>query len=177
MRTGFLIAALMLALAACTETPEELAPPGPPPPAAYPPSEFRAQDFAWSAEPGSASIEGDLAFRAGGVRYSCSGGDVILTPETPWSRRRMTILYGSASAADVAVSVVRAREPSGPRADYARYVKKATCDDQDHFSFEGLPAGGWFVITLAKPVNGPGEAVAVMRRVETRRSVRYITLN
>ncbi|MHB8528151.1 MAG: hypothetical protein ACYC8V_01395 [Caulobacteraceae bacterium] len=170
----------VLFMVACGETPMGPGPTEGPPPSYYPsPSsaDFRPQDFAWSTEGGSAAIVGTLAFRVEGARYACSGGDVILTPETPWSRRRMTILYGSALGADVPVSVVRAREPSGPKDDYARFVKKATCDEANHFRFDDLPPGGWFVITLAKPVHGPGEAVAVMRRVETRGGTRYVILN
>ncbi|MGH7010030.1 MAG: hypothetical protein ACREEX_04265, partial [Caulobacteraceae bacterium] len=110
-----------------------------------------------------------------GLAYQCAGGDVILTPETRWSRRRMIILYGSATSAEIPVSVVRAREPTGPAADYARYVRRATCDDANRFHFRGLPAGRWFVITVAKPVGG-GEGVAVMRRVVTGDGPRFVTL-
>ncbi len=138
---------------------------------------FEGRDFAWSQRGGGAAIFGTLAFRGGGSRYSCQGGDVILTPETPWSRRRMVILYGSANAAAVPVSIVRARSPSAPSGDLARFVRKATCDESNRFSFSGLPDGAWFVITVAKPIDGQGEAVAVSRRVETRGGARAVTLN
>ena len=101
---------------------------------------------------------------------------MILTPETAWSRRRMIILYGSATAAAVPVSIVRARTPSAPSGDYARYVRKTTCDETNHFSFLGLPDGAWFVITVGKPVDGSGEGVAVTRRVETHGGPRSVTL-
>ena len=52
---------------------------------------FRPQDFAWSTVPGDASLTGTLAYKVGGARYTCQGSDVVLTPETLWSRRRMTI--------------------------------------------------------------------------------------
>jgi hypothetical protein len=65
------------------------------------------------------------------------------------------------------VSIVRARTPSAPTDDYARYVRRTTCDQTGRFAFTGLPDGSWFVITVGKPVGGPGEAVAVIRRVET----------
>ena len=79
----------------------------------------------------------------------------------------MVILYGSARAAAAPVSIVRARTPSAPTGDYARYVRRTTCDQTSRFAFTGLPDGSWFVITVGKPVGGPGEAVAVIRRVET----------
>lgn len=180
MKRLALLALAATTLAACAEQP--LSPLGPPPgpPPLYTPgsgSVFRAHDFAWSAQPGDGSILGTLAYRAGGLRYSCQGGDVILTPETAWTRRRMVILYGSPAAAAVPLEIVRARTPSAPSGDYARYAKKTTCDGANHFSFGGLPDGGWFVITLARPVDGPGEPIAVMRRVETRGGQRNVTLN
>lgn len=89
----------------------------------------------------------------------------------------MIILYGSASAAAVTVSIVRARTPGAPAGDYARFVRKTTCDAANRFSFEGLPDGSWFIITVAKPADGQGETVAVTRRVETRGGVRSVTLN
>lgn len=89
----------------------------------------------------------------------------------------MVILYGSANAAAVPVSIVRARSPSAPSGDLARFVRKATCDESNRFSFSGLPDGAWFVITVAKPIDGQGEAVAVSRRVETRGGARAVTLN
>ncbi|MGH6986405.1 MAG: hypothetical protein ACRED9_06145 [Caulobacteraceae bacterium] len=173
--TPLLFSALILG--ACSETPYALGPAGRPPPSYNPgpPAPFEAQDFAWSTQNGGASIDGVLAFRAQGLAYQCAGGDVILTPETRWSRRRMIILYGSATSAEIPVSVVRAREPTGPAADYARYVRRATCDDANRFHFRGLPAGRWFVITVAKPVGG-GEGVAVMRRVVTGDGPRFVTL-
>lgn len=138
---------------------------------------FRAEDFAWSIGKGEGSISGVLAYRSNGGRYTCEGGDVILTPETPWTRRRMVILYGSPVAAAVPLDIVRARTPSAPSGDYARYAKRTTCDADNHFGFAGLPDGGWFVITLAKPVDAGGEPIAVMRRVETRGGARTVTLN
>lgn len=167
-----------LLAAACADTP--LGPISPT--AAYeaPPAEggaFEARDFTWSQRGGGASIAGTLAFHGGGGRYTCQGGDVILTPETAWSRRRMVVLYGSANSAAVPVSVVRARGPSAPSGDLARYVRKATCDESNRFFFAGLPDGAWYVITVAKPIDGQGESVAVSRRVETRGGPRSLTLN
>ena len=139
-------------------------------------SVFSARDFAWSVAPGGGSIVGALTYEAGGQRFDCAGRDVILTPETPWSRLRMVILYGSPTRADVPLEIVRARTPSAPSGDYARYVRKTTCDTGNRFSFAGLPDGAWFVITLARPESG-GDPVAIMRRVETNGGVRQLTLN
>ncbi|HWA60074.1 MAG TPA: hypothetical protein VG939_01805 [Caulobacteraceae bacterium] len=176
MKRTILIALAAVSLAACETTG---GPPPPPPTAGPPPSAtvFRAEDFAWSTVPGRASLQGTMGYHAGPTRYSCAGTDVILTPETPWSRRRMTILYGSPVSAAVPVETVRARTPSAPPGDYTSFVRKATCDAQNHFTFTGLPDGGWFVITVAKPVGDTGSGVAVMRRIETRGGPRAVLLN
>jgi hypothetical protein len=180
MKRALLIALAATSLAACatTEGPGAIPPP-PAPPNEQPPSAsvFRTRDFAWSTIPGHASIQGALGYRFGQVRYGCQGGDVVLTPETLWSRRRMTMLYGSPSSAAVPVATVRARTPSAPSGDYAAFVRHAKCDAANRFSFADLPDGAWFVITLAKPVGAPGEPVAVMRRVETHGGVRNVLLN
>lgn len=182
MKRALLIVLAGASLASCaTEGPNgPVPPPPPPPPSEQPPpnpNAFRPQDFAWSAVPGRASIQGIMTYKAGKVRYTCQGSDVILTPETPWSRRRMTVLYGSAVSAAVPVSTVRARTPSAPSGDYASFVRKATCDASSRFSFAGLADGGWYVITLAKPMGAPGEPVAVMRRVETHGGPLSMMLN
>lgn len=166
-----------LTLAACANTP--MGPQAPPmfEGSAASAGEFRPADFAWSTAGGGSSISGTLAYRDGPVHYSCEGGDVVLAPETPWSRRRMIILYGSATAAAVPVSIVRARTPSAPSGDYARFARHATCGGANHFVFDNLPSGAWFVITLAKAENGRGEGIAVTRRVETHGGPRSVTLN
>ena len=169
-----------LGLIACAETPSGPIMAGPlqPPSAVYPaPTTFDPAQFAWSTRPGAGSLQGGLDFRRSGVRYSCAGGDVLLTPETPWSRRRMVILYGSATSAAVPVSIVRARTPTAGAGDYARYVRRTTCDSADRFSFQDLPDGTWFVITIGKPVGGDGEPLAITRRVETRPGVRNVPLS
>jgi hypothetical protein len=168
-----------LALAACAEGPAGLGPSAPTGYEQAPPGPitFDSRDFAWSTEPGTGSISGSLAFRESGGRYSCQGGDVLLTPETAWSRRRMISLYGSAVGAAAPVSIVRARTPSAGAGDYARFVRRTTCDTANHFSFQGLPDGAWFVITVGKPVDRPGEPMAVTRRVETHGGNVSVTLS
>ncbi|MES2896387.1 MAG: hypothetical protein V4759_10170 [Pseudomonadota bacterium] len=161
-------AALVL-VAACAPTLGP--PPPPPPPRDAPPSSatFRAGDFSWSAVPGRGRVDGRLLYRAGPVRYSCAGAGVVLTPETLWTRRRMTILYLSPERAALPAADVRARTPSAPSGDYSAFVKRTVCDANSHFSFSGLANGAWFVITVAKPVApGKGPDIAVMRRIEIR---------
>jgi hypothetical protein len=140
---------------------------GPPPPGYESASTFRAEDFAWSTETGGSGIAGRVTFRDGKTRYSCAHATVILTPETPWTRRRMQALYRSTEAAAEPADDVRARTPSAPAGDYSAFVRRTTCDANNRFNFTGLPEGAWFAITIAKPAGGEGPGIALMRRVVT----------
>jgi hypothetical protein len=161
-----------LAVSACAPTL------GPPPPGGRPtgrpapnggPPNFSAADFAWAQAPGRAGIQGHLAYRNGGGAYTCAGSGVVLTPETPWSRRRMNVLYGSTERAALPADEVRKRTPSAPAGDAGPYVKRTTCDANSRFAFSGLPNGSWYAITIARPAGQPqGATVALMRRVTTR---------
>ena len=179
MKRQILIILATLSLAACAEGPAGLG--GGPSPVdlttAPGPTAFDARDFAWSTATGTGAISGTLTFRRGEARYTCQGSDVLLTPETAWSRRRMLILYGSANAAAAPAWVVRARTPSAGVGDYARFVRRTTCNAANHFTFQGLPDGAWFVITVGKPDGASGEAVAVTRRVETHGGVTAANLS
>jgi hypothetical protein len=169
LKSSLSASAVLLSLAACAPT---LGPPPPPPPGSgAPPSAgvFRPEDFSWSAVPGQGRVEGRLTHRSGQTRYSCAGAGVVLTPETPWTRRRMTILYKSADRSALPAEEVRARTPSAPSGDYSAFVKRAVCDANSRFSFSGLANGAWYVITVGKPIApGTGDDIAVMRRVEIR---------
>ena len=162
--THLALPALALALSACAPTMMG-SPVGMVPPMS---TTFRADDFAWSQTPGRNSIVGRLAYQQGTTRFTCSGASVILTPETPWSRHRMSVLYTSAERAAQPVDAVRARTPQAPAGDSGPFVKRATCDTTDRFSFSGLPDGAWYVIVAAKPADTTGASMALMRRVITR---------
>lgn len=164
------------ALAACNEGPE-MGPPVPGPAYAPPPPPpntggFHDSDFAWSTAPGSGQIVGVLAYKGDATRYTCR--EVVLTPETPWSRARMRMLYLSATATAVPVADVRARTPNETN-DYAKFARRAECNATGRFSFGGLPDGAWYVITVATPVGG-GAQMAVMRRVETHGNLVHVVL-
>jgi hypothetical protein len=144
--------------------------------AARPAPAFSPSEFAWSTERGSSTVRGLIDYNQGGRHYGCAG-QVVLTPDAPYSRRRILQLYGSFERADLPVDEVRSRQAHRPSDDYSAYVKKASCDASGHFSFSGLPAGGWFVIVVAQPSGGNAAPIALMRRVETRPgSVRTIVL-
>ncbi|MGH6955067.1 MAG: hypothetical protein ACREEW_00205 [Caulobacteraceae bacterium] len=163
------------ALAACASQP--LSPLGTsgygPPPSA---NAFRASDFAWSTAPGDGRIDGVLTYRGPeGRRFTCKGKEVVLAPETPWSRARMRTLYLSDTSAALPVAAVRARTSSDHAAEYARFARTTTCNVHNRFAFAGLPNGAWYAITVATPLAG-GEEVAVMRRVVTHGDDVEVTL-
>ena len=174
MKPRLLAIGLCALLGACAElTPP--APPAPPPPG--PTANFHAREFAWSAERGSSGIRGAVDYYRDGRHYSCAGGTAVLTPDAPYSRQRIEQLYGSSERAALPVEEVRSRQANRPSDAYSSFVRRATCDGQGKFSFQGLPAGGWFVIVVAQPIGG-GQSMALMRRVDTREGVvRNMTLD
>ena len=85
--------------------PKPIAPlPPPTPPPSAPTSEFRASDFAWSTQLGKGAVEGQVTYKAGGKAYVCSAQGVVLSPDTPWVKRRMEILYLSSDHAQLPAS-------------------------------------------------------------------------
>ena len=165
-----LIAAAGLAglVSACAATTGPSPPMGGPVDAGPDRTAFVAEDFAWSQVKGKAQLAGRVTYRQGPVRYTCAGATVILTPETPWSRRRMEVLYKSAERSALPSAEVRARTPMAPAGDSGPFIKRAVCDAADKFSYAGLADGAWYLITIAKPVGTTGDAVALMRRVVTK---------
>ena len=158
-------AAITAVLAACAPVPG---------PGAYvpaPPAAFSAADFGWSVRTGTAGIEGRVAFGRDGQSFACTGS-VALTPDTPYTRARVQTLYGSTDQAAVPEAVVRARTVADPNADYRSYVRSATCQD-GRFRFDGLPDGGWFLIT---PVSAGGDRIVLMRHIGTRGGRVTVTL-
>src|SRR5580698_1635353 len=123
MRRTLIIVLASAALGAC-ETSGVGAQTGPAymPPSSRPgPESFQESDFAWSQGSGGGVIDGVMAYRPGGARYACQ--DVVLAPETPWSRARMRILYLSTTQAAMPVDDVKSRTSPEHGAEYARYAR------------------------------------------------------
>lgn len=155
------IAAVAASLAAC----ETVAPGGGYGPGSTPrpsASAFRTDDFVWSARSGRATIDGRVDYRREGRSYACSS--VALTPDTPYTRARFQILYGSTARAAIPEAVVRARTVADPNADYRSFVRQTSCEN-NRFQFDNLPDGSWFVIA---PVSAGGDRIVLMRQVATR---------
>jgi hypothetical protein len=170
MKTKLLALAFAVPAAGCAIYDNEPATTPPPPPPSQAASPFDAAAFQWSTQPGVAAIRGAVGYRGAAGAYSCKGAVVALTPDTPFSRRRIMRLYGSADRAAVPVSVVRSRQSSAPSDAFSKFVRTTRCDAGGNFGFDRLPAGGWFVIVAVKPASGEGENVALLRRVQTGRT-------
>lgn len=154
-RISFLLGAGLL-LAGCQTGPSAPWGPVPPPPPPPPRNEFE-----WSAANGPNIIEGEAVWRHGHQAFSCAGQSVGLTPETPYTRKRMVELYGSDEAAIRTVAEVRARSAVAPTRDYRAYVRSTECDSRGRFVFRDLPDGGWFVI--ARVISKSGASEVAMR--------------
>lgn len=127
------------------------------------PVAFSASDFAWSQAQGRNAVQGRVAYRD----WTCGGGAVGLTPDTPYSRSRVARLYGSTESAVLPVAEVRSRQVGEAGDDYSAFVRTTRCDANGAFRFASLPDGSWFVIGRARP-QAAGEGVALMKRVQTR---------
>lgn len=150
-------AALAAIVAGCATTQP------PPPPEQARSVAFSAADFAWSQTQGKNAVQGRIAYKD----WTCGGGAVGLTPDTPYSRSRVARLYGSTESAVLPVSEVRSRQVSEAGDDYSTFVRTTRCDDGGAYRFDGLPEGSWFLIGRARPEGG-GDGVALMKRVTTR---------
>jgi hypothetical protein len=170
MKRTLLALCLCAGLGAC----ETEGPPPPAPVSSTPPA-FHPADFAWSIQRGGAVIHGTVDYGHG---YSCAGQPVVLVPDAPFSRWRISQFYGSDERAALPVSEVRSRQANRPSDDYSSFSKHTTCDAQGRFAFQGLPAGSWFVIAVSRPAGGQGQDMAIMRRVNTLAGqVRAVTLD
>lgn len=155
-------------LGACTTYGPAYGPPAQPlPPPDVP---FSAEAFSWSQVPGGASVSGSVGFQGVAGAYSCAGTTAALIPDTPYSRGRIARLYGVMDRAAVPIGEVRARQEGRAREAYAAFARTARCDAQGRFTFDRLPAGGWFLVVQARPLGAErdGEAMALLRRVRTR---------
>ena len=75
------------------------------------------------------------------------------------------------------VSVVRGRQVAKAGGDYSAFVRTTDCGSDNHFTFKGRPAGGWFVIVAVEPRGEHGEPMALLRRVEVKKGeARSVTL-
>jgi hypothetical protein len=91
----------------------------------------------------------------------------------------MQVLYGSPERALEPVANVRAHGDAVRGPDPGPYVRTTVCDGRNHFAFDGLPDGGFFLIARvhiegAHRDGAPSETpdgLALMQRIEVRGGV------
>ncbi len=143
---------------------------GYPPPPRTVAAGFNPQAFAWSVNAGPGALGGHVAYRSmSGERWTCAGQVMALIPATGYSAERMQVLYGSEARAIVPAAEVRARNAAPPDPRFGQYVRTATCDAHDGFSFARLPIGPYFLIARGRPPGhaaGPNDGVVIMQRLD-----------
>ncbi len=143
--------------------------PPPPPPEVVGPDGFRPSEFAWSTAVGANSIVGRVTHKGKSGGWSCAGQSAGLTPQTRYSTKRISLLYGSADKAVASVDSVRARNAANPGGDYSQFSRSTTCDAQSAFAFKSLPDGGYFLfvrVTSRKPGAAKEGGTVMMQRIE-----------
>jgi hypothetical protein len=164
---GIVLASLAVLAAGCAQLqPEPLATPAP---AVPPPPPPPVSEFAWSAGSGPNAIQGEIAYTdRTGRKWACAGQSVALMPRTPSTDLRMQSLYGSADRALEPVANVRAHSGAVRGPDPGPYVRTTACDPANHFAFDGLPDGGYFLIARVHLKGASAESdegLAIMQRV------------
>jgi hypothetical protein len=128
-----------------------------PPPVAEISIPFDQTAYRQYTTPGDNGIKGQafLRQRGGGV-VTCAGEGVLLFPDTTFFQ----LLINEARAG----KQINAQTFDDPR--YKYMMRKGQCDAQGNFSFAGLPAGEWLLLTnVAWRVGDYKQGGVVMRHV------------
>jgi len=157
-----------MCLAATAALMSSCATPQPPAPPTQLTSPFNANDVAWSAVSGTATVEGTAALSAGAETHTCAGGEAQMFAAAPYAAEMMRIVFGS----DVRgyAPVASARYPGNVADDFKKTVRRAACDSEGHFRFDRVPAGRWYVFSNVIFRSAGGDAApqggALMRRID-----------
>ncbi|MBL3560174.1 hypothetical protein [Rhodovulum sulfidophilum] len=117
---------------------------------------------------GSGQIDGQAFFRqSGGGVVTCAGEEVRLVPATPYQQERMQIIYGSAEGGARTTAFGNVPPEIDPRAK--TMSRKSVCDADGNFSFPGLAAGDYYVITRAVwSVGSSAQGGSLSKRIRLR---------
>lgn len=158
----FLGVIAVLVLAACSETL----------PRYHSRSVFDVDDVAWSTGQGGNSVRGFATHNTlTSAGRTCASLPVRLVPDSSYARLRFQELYGSEVAG---VSTGPNFNAYGPEKSDPRYLnvgRVTNCDRQGNFSFEGVPDGIWFVLSVDNArsqhgANPPGSAT--FKRIQVK---------
>jgi len=150
--------------------------PAPPAPPAQMSSPFNAADVAWSAAPGTATVEGRAAIAAGGVSHTCAGSEAQLVPAGTYASEMMRMVFGNDARGYVTLAS-SPRYPASIAPDFSRTIRRVGCDADGRFRFAGVPAGRWYVFSnviwaSAGGEGGAPQGGALMQRVEVAEGAR-----
>jgi len=129
---------------------------------------FKPSDVAWSMASGSATVEGTAAISAGGEVHTCAAGEAQLFAAGAYAAEMMRLVFGSDVRGYARVGL--ARYPTNVADDFQTTVRRARCDADGHFRFDGVPAGRWYVFSNVIFRGAGGEQApqggALMQRVD-----------
>jgi hypothetical protein len=168
-RTGvFAVLAASFLLASCAST--SSSPPKTAAVASPEPPRSPTAEFDWSNAPGTNKLTGTVAYAPDRrSHWSCRNESVVLMPDTPTTRARVTALYGSTSFAVRPVEEVKTKSASLGDVSFTSFIKHTDCDASGNFGFDGLPDGSWFLVARANRAHSRSssvdDAVAILQRV------------
>lgn len=109
---------------------------------------FQASDYAWSQAQGTNAVMGNAVMRTvAGDAKTCAALPVSLIPDGAYTRERMMRIYGNTergfrSAAQGGVFF------QNDTPAFRALVRETICDAQGNFTFQGLPDGEYYVVSL-----------------------------
>ena len=133
---------------------------------------FNPRAVAWSTGTGNNALSGTaiLATNTGETK-TCAGLEIRLVPDAPYTRDRISLLYGTTDEGFVdAAEARRVQAHSDAAVDpaYKRSHKVALCDAKGRFAFANLPDGSYYVLApVVWPTRGgkSTDGGFMMRRV------------
>lgn len=128
-----------LALAGCASMP--------PPPTVPISAAWSDDEVAWSLSPGRSTVTGQAVLRTvGGEARTCAGLEAHLIPDSAYARERLTFDYRSLERGMKSRTQAYFWNPDP--AGYSDVIRTVICDAQGTFTFEGVPAGKYYVTAL-----------------------------
>ncbi|MBL3571810.1 hypothetical protein JMJ94_20355 [Rhodovulum visakhapatnamense] len=117
---------------------------------------------------GSAQIDGQAFFRQkGGGVVTCAGEQVALAPATPYQQERIQIIYGSVEGGARTTAFGNVPPEIDSRAE--AMSRKSVCDADGNFTFRGLAAGDYYVVTRAVwSIGGAPQGGLLSKRIRIR---------
>lgn len=121
---------------------------------------------------GSATVIGQafLRQRGGGI-VTCAGSGAALIPATDYATELFTNAFGNREGGVAGFFVMA---PQNMPSDFLKYSRKSSCDVSGSFSFAGVPAGSYYLISQVTWYVGGSivpEGGVVGRRIQVRNGV------